>query len=326
MLGVVPVVASDLRKMAGALPELASQHGLHLISASVDGTDALRAVLGPDQYDCDAFTRLAAACGARILYWDLDHFDLDEFAFPSGSEEDDEGVGWALAAGDGEDHGVPDVLRKRADALLVAARRRDGEVEAVRMAFVVEGVVHEWQVSAAWADDLHAQWEALSDDIEQARPAQSERDALDPAEVERIAGLLRKMPAIISAPAHSQRLEAAAEAFPAPDDDWHHRHLVRQALALAQQGIQQDADDAYRAIEEKLDDAAGRLLEQGVLDDVHDAPARRIVTADFLTAFTGGHRPKPRTVTLLLGRPAIKNFLVEQKAAAAQQAEQILPL
>ncbi|MEU8990452.1 hypothetical protein AB0C98_29155 [Streptomyces sp. NPDC048558] len=297
--------------MADALPELASQHKLQLISASVDGDAGLRAALGTDRYDTGAVAQLAAACGARILYWDLDHFDANEFAvLPAAGESDSSEPAWAAGV-------VPGALHKRADALLAAAQRQDGEVEAVRLAFVVEGVVHEWEMSAAWADDLHGQREALADDIDQARPAQPELDAPDPREVERIADLLQKMPAVISASSYSQRREAVAEAFPAPGgkDEWLHHLLLQQALVLAQQGIQQDAANAYRTIENTLDETAARLLEQGVLGDVYDAPARRIVTTDFLTELTGGHRPKPRTVTLLLSRPAIKDFLTMQKAA-----------
>lgn len=321
--GVVSVAASDLRALADALAELASEHGLRLISASVGGDSGLRAALGTDRYDAGAVAELAAACGARILYGDLDHFDANEFMFLPDAGQDEAGDA-ASVAGDG----VPAALRQRADALLAAAQRRDGQVEAVRLAFVVQGVVHEWEVCAAWADDLHGRWEVLVDDIDQARPAQPELDAPDPGEVERIAGLLQKMPAIISAGSHSQRREAAAEAFPAPDgeDDWLHHRLLQQALALAQQAIQQDAARAYRTIEDTLDETAARLLEQGVLDDVHDAPARRIVTTDFLTELTGGHRPKPRTVTLLLGRPAVKDFLAGQKATAKRQAQPVLPL
>ncbi|WOX15522.1 hypothetical protein [Streptomyces sp. N50] len=317
------MVASDLRKVADALPELASRHGLQLISASVGGDTGLRAVLGEDRYDADAIAHLAAACGARILYWDLDHFDADEFAVLPVDGQDSEGDPAPTT-----DNGVPPALRKRTDTLLAAAQRHDGEVEALRVAFVVESVIHEWEVSAAWAGDLHGRWEVLSDDIEQAQPARAELDVPDPAEVERIAGLLQKMQAVVSAGSYGQRREAAAEAFPAPggEDDWLHHRLLQQALALAQQAIQQDAADAYRTIENTLDETAVRLLEQGVLDDVHDAPARRIVTTDFLTELTGGHRPKPRTVTLLLGRPAIKDFLATQKAAAKHQIQPVLPL
>ncbi|MFF4508394.1 hypothetical protein [Streptomyces sp. NPDC001401] len=322
-LEVVFVVASDLRKVADALPALASRHGLQLISASVGGDAGLRAVLGQDRYDAGGVAQLATACGARILYWDLDHFDADNFAFlPTDGEDGEDDP--APAAG----NGLSPALRQRADTLLAAAQRHDGEVEAVRIAFVVEGVVHEWEMSAPWAGDLHARWEVLGDDIDQAQPARPELDAPDPAEVERIAALLQKMPAIIAAGSYGQRREAADEAFPAPggEDDWLHHRLLRQALSLAQQAIQQDGADAYRTIENTLDETAARLLEQGVLDDVHDAPARRIVTTDFLTALTGGHRPKPRTVTLLLGRPAVKDFLTTQKAAAKHQVQPVLPL
>lgn len=322
MRGFDSVAASELRALVDALPELASRHGLQLISASVGAEAGLRAALGTDRYDTGAVAQLAAACGARILYWGLDHFDAHEFAVPATAEDDSSES--ASVAG----VGVPAALRKRADALLAAAQRRDGEVEAVRLAFVVEGVVHAWEMSAAWADDLHGRWEVLADDIDEARPAQPESDTPDPREVERIAGLLRKMPALICASSYGQRREAAAEAFPAPrgEDGWLHHRLLQQALVLAQQGIQQDAADAYRTIESTLDETAARLLEQGVLTDVHDAPARRIVTADFLTELTGGHRPKPRTVTLLMSRPAIKDFLTAQKAAAKHQAQPALPL
>jgi hypothetical protein len=316
-------VARDLRKVADALPGLASRHGLQLISASVGRANGLRAVLSPEQYDAEAVAQLAAGCGARILYGDLDYFDADEFdVFPT----DDEGEP-ALLTGDGADDGVPAVLHERADRLLAAARRRAGALEAVRIAFVVEGVVHEWGVSAAWADDLNMQHELLMGDLQQARYERPELDEPDPLDVERIAGLLQKMPAVISG-SHSQRRDAADEAFPPPngDDDWRHRRLLQQALARAQQAIGQDAADIYRTIENALDDTAARLLSQGALDDVHDAPARRIVTTDFLTELTGGHRPKPRTVTLLLGRPAVKDFLTAQKAAAKMQAQQALPL
>ncbi|MFE4758004.1 hypothetical protein ACFRIB_48915 [Streptomyces mirabilis] len=318
------VVACDLREVADALPGVASRHGLQLISASVGGTAGLRAALSSDRYDAEAVAQLAAACGARILYGDLDHFDADEFdAFPADDEDEP-----ALLMGDGADNGVPAALRQRADKLLTAARRRAGALEAVRIAFVVEGVVHEWEMSAAWADDLDAQREVLMDDLQQAHFERPEADEPDPLDVKRIAGLLQKMPSVISAGTFSQRRDAATEAFPAPngDDDWRHRRLLQQALALAQQAIAQDAADLYRTIENALDDTAARLLDQGVLDDVPDAPARRIVTTDFLTELTGGHRPKPRTVTLLLGRPAVKGFLATQKAAAKVQAQQALPL
>ncbi|WRZ87767.1 hypothetical protein OHB54_00865 [Streptomyces sp. NBC_01007] len=318
------MVVRDLRKVADVLPGSASRHGLQLISASVDGDTGLQAFLSPDQYDADAVAQLAAACGARILYVDLDHFDANEFDVVPADEEDEP----MLTAGDGADDDVPAALRQRADELVAAARRRTGALEAVRIAFVVEGVVHEWQMSAAWADDLHAQHASLMDELQQARHEQPGLDGPDPLEVERIAGLLQKMPAIISAGSHSLRREAADEAFPPPngDDDWRHRRLIQQSLTLAQQAIQRDAADIYRTIENALDDTAARLLDQGVLDDVHDAPARRIFTTDFLTELTGGHRPKPRTVTLLLGRPAVKDFLTKQKNAAKSRAQQALPL
>ncbi|MEU1280283.1 hypothetical protein [Streptomyces sp. NPDC005805] len=315
---------SDLRKVVDALPGLAARHGLQLISASVGGDTALRAVLGEGDYDAEGMAQLAAACGARVLYWDLDHLDAEEFVLLTADGEES-GDGSALA-GRGD---VPAALRQRADTLLAAARHRDGEVEAVRLAFVVEGVVHEWEVSASWAVDLRGRWEVLSEDIDQERPEPAFRaDEPDPREVERIAGLLRKMPAIISASSAGERVDAAAEAFPAPggEGDWLHHRMLRQALARAQQAIAQDAVAAYRAIENALDETAARLLERQVLDDVHDAPARRIVTTDFLTELTGGHRPKPRTVTLLLSRPAVKDFLAAQKATVRQQAQAVLPI
>ncbi|GGV20066.1 hypothetical protein GCM10010260_70160 [Streptomyces filipinensis] len=70
--------------------------------------------------------------------------------------------------------------------------------------------------------------------------------------------------------------------FAAPDGEHgrlHHR-LLRQALSLARQDFRQDAARACRGIEDALDESAARLIEHGVLDDVHDAPARRIVTTD----------------------------------------------
>ncbi|MBK3574078.1 hypothetical protein JHN63_09640 [Streptomyces sp. MBT65] len=137
-----------------------------------------------------------------------------------------------------------------------------------------------------------------------------------------------KMPAVVSADGYGQRREIAAGAFPASggEDDWLHRRLLQQAVALGQQAIRQDAAEAYRAVESALDETAARLLEQGVLDDVHDAPARRIVATDFLIGLTGGHRPKARTLTLLLGRPAVKEFLIVQKAAARREIQPVLPL
>ncbi|MEU3430546.1 hypothetical protein [Streptomyces gardneri] len=324
MLGVVFMGPSDLRKVVDALPELATRHGLQLVSASVGGATGLRAALDEGDYDADGVAQLAAVCGARVLYWDLDRLDADEFVLLAKDGDESEGDPALVARSD-----VPVALRQRADTLLTAARRHDGDVEAVRIAFVVEGVVHEWEVSASWAVDLRGRWEVLSDDIDQTRPEpELPLDEPDPLEVERIAGLLQKMPTVISAGSHGQRSEAAAEAFPAPDGngDWLHHRLLRQALARAQQGIQQDAVAAYKVVEDTLDETAAQLLEKHVLDDVHDAPARRIVTTDFLTELTGGHRPKPRTVTLLLSRPAVKDFLTTQKAAAKQQTQAVLPL
>ncbi|MFD8737442.1 hypothetical protein ACFV06_21320 [Streptomyces sp. NPDC059618] len=318
------MVVRDLSKVADALPGSASRNGLQLISASVGGETGLQAFLSPDRYDADAVVQLAAACGARILYMDLDHFDANEFDVLFADEEDEP----TLPTDDGTRGSIPAALRQQADELLAAARRRTDALEAVRIAFVVEGVVHEWQLSAAWADDLHAQHASLTDELQQAHHEQSESDEPDPLEVKRIAGLLQQMPTVISASSHSLRCAAAEEAFPPPNgnDDWRHRRLLQQALTLAQQAIQKDAADIYRTIENALDDTAARLLNQGALDDVHDAPARRILVTDFLTELTGGHRPKPRTVTLLLGRPAVKEFLAQQKSAAKNEAQQALPL
>lgn len=114
------MVARDLRKVADALPESASRNGLQLISASVGGDTGLRAHLSSDQYDADAVAQLAAACGARILYVDLEHFDANEVdVFPA--DEEDESL---LPAGDGSAGDDSAVLRRRADELLTAARRR----------------------------------------------------------------------------------------------------------------------------------------------------------------------------------------------------------
>ncbi|MFE2533690.1 hypothetical protein [Streptomyces sp. NPDC059371] len=139
------MVVRDLRKVADALPGSASRNGLQLISASVGGETGLQAFLSPDRYDVDAVVRLAAACGARILYMDLDHFDANEFDVLFADEEDEP----ILPTGDGVQGSVPAALRQRADKLLADARRRADALEAVRIAFVVEGVVHEWQLSAA---------------------------------------------------------------------------------------------------------------------------------------------------------------------------------
>ena len=172
--------AADLRKVVDALPESATRHGLQLISASVGGETGLRAALREGDFDADGVAQLAAVCGARILYWDLDRLDADEFVLLATGEEESEDDPALVARSE-----APVAPRQRADTLLAAAH--EGDVEAVRIAFVVEGVVHDWEVSASWAGDLRGRWEALSDDIDQARPEpEFQLDEPDPHEVERM--------------------------------------------------------------------------------------------------------------------------------------------
>ncbi|MFE2559686.1 hypothetical protein ACFXGT_27390 [Streptomyces sp. NPDC059352] len=131
--------ASDLRKVVDALPELTTRHGQQPISTSVNGETGLRAALGEGHYDADSAAQPATVSGARILYWDLDHL-ADEFVLLAKDGDEREGEGDPALAARSD---VPVELRQRADTLLAAARRHDGDVEAVRIAFAVEGVVHE---------------------------------------------------------------------------------------------------------------------------------------------------------------------------------------
>ena len=68
--------------------------------------------------------------------------------------------------------------------------------------------------------------------------------------------------------------------------------------------------------ENRLDQLADELISSGLLDQAHGAAARRIKTADFLTARLGGYPPSVRTVTLLTSQ--IKN--------GKPPAQRILPL
>ncbi|MFE1908456.1 hypothetical protein ACFW96_33080 [Streptomyces gardneri] len=118
MLGVVFMGPSDPRKVVDALPELAARHGLQLVAASVGGETGLRAALGEGDYDADGVAQLAAVCGARVLYWDLDRLDADEFVLLAKDGDESEGDPALVARSD-----VPAALRQRADTLLTAARR-----------------------------------------------------------------------------------------------------------------------------------------------------------------------------------------------------------
>ncbi|MEV6758262.1 hypothetical protein [Streptomyces sp. NPDC051214] len=308
----------DLRKVVDSLPALASLHGLHLIPASV-GSTGPHAVLSEAIYDCPAFARLAADCGARILYWDVEHFDAGEFTdSPALQASSSHPLAGTPAPPPG----------RQSSGLLAAAKRHDGDVEKVQVAFVIDGVIHTWTATAPWAEQLHEQWEAhLDTHRAPVQPLYQERAEPDPVEAARIAAQLRTMPAVIRG-SFSQRHDLAAATFPPADgqNEWDHRRLLRSALSLAHQAIQDDADHAYQEIEQHLDDTAAQLLRQNILNDAYDAPARRIVTTDFLTELTGGHKPKTRTVTLLLGRPAIKEFITAQKSAVPAPAQSALPL
>ncbi|MDR3083905.1 MAG: hypothetical protein LBV60_23820, partial [Streptomyces sp.] len=84
-----------------------------------------------------------------------------------------------------------------------------------------------------------------------------------------------------------------------------------------------DAAAAWRDVEERIGEVAGKLAASGVLGDATTKPTRRIRAADFLTSLTGGFPPPTRTLTLLLDHPALT---LPGPRAASRPVADTLPL
>ncbi|UXY25091.1 hypothetical protein N8I84_42530 (plasmid) [Streptomyces cynarae] len=147
----VPVqrtIGADLQKLVDQIPAWAQARGLTPLAALPEG-EGRRVLLTGDEVSAADFIDLAHTCGARVLYFDSDVFAAEEFAVLDGDGlEPEAGVEDQLSA---EAHDELKRLRR-------AARTRAGEITAVGMCFMTEGLPHYWTEEAAWHTDLQGAW------------------------------------------------------------------------------------------------------------------------------------------------------------------------
>ncbi|MFB7609861.1 hypothetical protein [Streptomyces gardneri] len=299
----------------------AQEHGVCLVPVLPEAEDRV-VLLDADCMALEDFLRTALTLGIRVLYQDIECFDADEFAV----------LPVAAAAVDDEDLPDPEeeldaAERKQLAALRAAARLRHGQLAAVRLCFVADSVAHFWSAAASWWEELDDQWDDFTLLLQQARRDRREQvqaaEQVDTqAEAERMAAVLATLPAFRAARNQAARRAVATDTF--PDSDVPPiSYLLSRVVTVAAGRVEADAAAAWRDVEERIAEVAGELAASGVLEDATTAPTRRIKAADFLTSLTGGFPPPTRTLTLLLGHPALT---VPRPRTASIPAADTLPL
>ncbi|MET7703528.1 hypothetical protein [Streptomyces sp. NPDC005485] len=278
----------------------AEDRSVYLLPALATADEQHTVHLEPEDMTIDAYCGLADALGVKVVYQNIERFEADSFAQ----------VVLTATAGDEEEQS-PDMLLDEASlrqykSLRAQARPHDGRTLGVELCFVHHGVAHLWETTAPWYDDLDAGLQdllALKEHAKEERRNQTEDPAAEEARQTAMTQQLRQLPEFRSARTATDRCEIAERLFPEPDDeDYHHSRRVRRVLADAHAAVQRDSKTVYEDYENGLDQLADELISSGLLDLTHGAAPRRIKTADFLTARSGGYPPPVRTVTLLMDR------------------------
>ncbi|MFG2585850.1 hypothetical protein [Streptomyces malaysiensis] len=303
-----PTVTVD--NLPDFIKQWAADHDVFLLPA-LSASDSQYAVqLGPQGMGIEGFCHLASTLGARVLYQDIDCFDVGEhvdcYTVPDVHTDSEKQ----------EDKPLDDAVQQALTAIRTKARPYDGKTARVEVSFVHGAVAHIWEAVAPWyialvaeCDDVHvlqrsAQQEQY-EDRHQARVAERQADEEQQATM---AAHLAERPDFRSAKNAGARREIAEHVFPKPQDSEDYRHSFRlnRALATAHSAVQAAARGVYAEYECRLDELAEELLASGKLDQATGAGPRRILAADFLTERSGGYPPPGRTVTLLLARPPLK--------------------
>ncbi|WP_421107042.1 hypothetical protein [Streptomyces sp. NEAU-S77] len=303
-----PTVTVD--NLPGFIKQWAADHDMFLLPA-LSASDSQHVVqLGEQDMGIEAFCHLASTLGARVLYQDIDRFDVDEHVdcyTVAGQHTDSE---------QREDKPSDDAVQQALTVIRTKARPYDGKTARVEVSFVHGAVAHTWEAAAPWYTALAAECDDVDELQHDARQEQHEdhhqaREAERQADEEQQAAMaaqLAERPDFRSAKNTGARREIAEHVFPEPQDSEGHRHRFRlsRALATAHAAAQAAGRAVYEDYERRLDELAEELLASGKLDQATGAGPRRILAADFLTERSGGYPPPGRTLTLLLAQPQLK--------------------
>lgn len=296
--------AVDLQKLVEHVPAWVEEKGMLPLAAVPEGPGR-HVLLEGDVVNAAGFIDLAHTCGARVLYHGSEVFTADEFAVLDDADEDEHEGGGA------EDQLSADA-RRELKRLRRAARSRDGQITAVVLCFVAEGVPHYWGEEASWHTELTGQWAEFTQ-LHRVSRAEREQDAreLTAAEVERMTDELADDPEFRAATKRSHHHDIAATAYPAPsdaDDDQlqEHQRIVRWAASKAIDLVEGASRRVYAGYERDLTPLAEEITAKGVLDGATTIGARTLLVSEFLIAKSGGYPPPKRFTDLLMLRPQLR--------------------
>lgn len=292
------------------IKQWAADHDMFLLPP-LSASDSQHAVqLDAQDLGIEAFCHLASTLGARVLYQDIDRFDVDEHVdcYTAADKHTD--------SEKQEDKPSDDAVQQALTDIQTKARPHDGKTARVEVSFVHDAVAHTWEAVAPWytalvaeCDDVHAlQCTARQEQYEDHYQAREAERQADEEQQVIMAAHLAERPDFRSAKNAGARREIAERVFPEPQDSEGYRHSFRlnRAVATAHAAVQAAVRAVYADYECRLDELAEELLASGKLDQATGAGPRRILAADFLTERSGGYPPPGRTLTLLLARPQLK--------------------
>ncbi|MEW2136642.1 hypothetical protein AB0892_08605 [Streptomyces sp. NPDC005409] len=295
--------AVDLRKLVEQIPAWASERGLNPLAA-VPEKPGRHVLLEDELVNAEAFIGLAHTCGARVLYYDSETFTADTFILLDTDDEDDE------CPTIEEELDVE--AQRELKRLRRAAQTRDGQITAVVMCFMAEGVAHFWGREAPWHTELGEQRDEFLQLHRNSQAARDEDDrARTTAEVERISAELAGNPEFRAATKRSHHLDIAANAYPPPSDGddeqlEEHERLVRWAVNQAVVAVEVAARRVYAGYERDLNALAQEIAAARILDGATTIAARSLLISEHLTAKSGGYTPPKRFLDLLMLRPPLR--------------------
>lgn len=289
---------TDLGSLSAEITERASELGLVIMSARVTpATEGPDVDLGPEDIAASDFMDIAHAVGVRLFYIVAEVFDHHGFAatLPEGDEEGQS------------------AKRRR---LLRDARRHEGEIFEIELAFAHQGVLHRWGVAADWHDNLLGEAQGL-------RGAHStDHDAMDrearDALVQRLAAELAAMPSFRRRASTEAGARAAAYDHPEmvalfnqADPDGTASSVLYDARAK----VAVELERLYEGIRDQLPQLAAELADDGDYRAATRVTVRRTRADDFLAARYDGYRPPAWFRELLLDTPPLRGGRVVPSTA-----------
>ena len=243
------MAAIDVDQLAAQIQQLALDLHLIVVPAMPLRNPNGWGLLAPlDDLSATDFCELASTAGAKLLYVSAEGCDAESEpeldAEEHGRSEPDETVHAQLA-----------VLRRDAE-------RFNGLIGQIAMAFVVEGVLHWWNVAADWYENLVDRVAELfpEEDLEVERLSDAEAQVL----VERLTGELIALPAFRAATSSAQQQRVARAQHTEinalyEDQRPGYSRAAFRALQNAAELIAAQVENTYREMERNLPELAAEL-------------------------------------------------------------------